>query len=268
MNKVFRFFPAAPVHSESIVTAVREPFDAEVLELCIYGCEGITKYVARQIAVQSQGGDEHFSAAFADDEFAACAQLRRSPDKLFLNYIVVRPAFRSQGLASRLLAKAVTFAGAENRREIVLDVFADNAIPLAWYERLGFQRISTAAWRTIPLIPGDEVPVVLSDYPQAEACQREYGFSKFGVWAGGRSYNIGRLGTKWYRLTQPEALEAPGLTALLSRLDPGRNVFLLAADNAPISGTQARLVARSYRMEANLESMRERLARIETNDPS
>jgi GNAT superfamily N-acetyltransferase len=264
MNMAYRFLPAAADHAEPIVAAVHEAFDARLLEMFIYGCAGITKYVAQQIAVQNQGGDTHFSLAMSGDELAACAELRRSADQLFLNYITVRPSFRSQGLANRLLGKAVTFAGAENRREIILDVFVDNTIPFSWYERLGFQAKYTTSWRTFPLIPGDEAPVVLSDYAQAEACQREYGFSKFGVCAGGRLYNIGRLGTQWYRLTQTEALEAPGLAALLSRLDPRRKVLLLTTDDTPIPGTQAQLVARSCRMAANLESVREQLARIES----
>ena len=121
--------PATVADAEAIVAAVRDGFDGGLLEMFIYGCDGIAAFVAEEIAVQEQGGDTHFTVALAGGEVAACAEVRRYPHCLSLNYIAVRPAFRSKGLAGRLLREAMSLAGMEGRREMTLDVLTHNAVP-------------------------------------------------------------------------------------------------------------------------------------------
>jgi ribosomal protein S18 acetylase RimI-like enzyme len=267
MKRVCEIRPAAVEHAEAIVSAVRDGFDSRLLELFIYGCDGIVSFVAEEIAIQDRGGDAHFTVAFVDGELAACVELKRFPQSLFLNYIAVRPAFRSRGLARQVLHEAIAFAGTEGRREMVLDVLIHNAVPREWYERLGFLTTGCTTWWTMPLTPGPSASVLIRGYPQAEACQRAFGFSMLNIAAEEHEYTVGRLGTQWYRFTNPAALNSPGVLAALTRLDASRRILLLTPETV-VPSPQAELVAQSSRMVVDLDTLQAQLSNSRKDDRS
>ena len=252
--------PADTADAADIVTIIRDAFPAQLLELFIYGCSGIAKFIAEQISVQEHGGDTHYSVATAGSEVVACAEVRRLPQRLFLNYIAVRPPFRTMGLGSHLLHNALSNHGLSDRGEIALDVFDFNADVHQWYERLGFRRHETTVWLQATLDENQPAPVRLAGYAQAQACHREYGFSKFTVYTADRHDDVGRLGEDWYRLTDSEALASPGFAAGLKQLSPKRRLLLLSklgSQNIMLSNT--REAARTHRLVASLNTLRQRL---------
>jgi ribosomal protein S18 acetylase RimI-like enzyme len=253
--------PAAPADAADMVTIIRGAFPARLLDLYIYGCSGITEFITEQIGVQDYGGDTYYTVAAANGKVVACAEVRRLPNCLFLNYIAVRAPFRSQGLGRHLLRSVLEANNSADVNEIALDVLECNTGARQWYERLGFRRHESIVWWQAPLGEGRPAPIFLVGYAQAQACHRRYGFSKFGVCAAAQHYEVGRLGEDWYRLTTPEALASPGLVAGLKRLAPGRRLLLLTkADSPDVSLPEAREAARSHRLVASLDVLRQRLS--------
>ncbi|HEY4260541.1 MAG TPA: GNAT family N-acetyltransferase, partial [Schlesneria sp.] len=177
-GKIIQFATPGCDDADLIVDAVREGFSAHLLELMIYGSHGICKFVREQIALQNVGGDVHYTIARCDGRFAGAAEFRRIPEGLFLNYIAIMPAYRDRGLGSRLLREALDQHGTSEHAAIVLDVLDHNIAARRWYDRLGFCDERLTQWWTFSLVPtglGD-CPSI-EGYPQAQACQREYGFS-------------------------------------------------------------------------------------------
>ncbi len=64
-------------------------------------------------------------------------------DELHVNTIAVAPAYRRQGLATRLLQHVLGEAGARGVRRATLEVRASNQAALKLYERLGFSVTAT-----------------------------------------------------------------------------------------------------------------------------
>ncbi|MBN1394328.1 MAG: GNAT family N-acetyltransferase [Pirellulales bacterium] len=250
---------AKPTDAVSIVSIIREAFPARLLDATVYGCPGIGKYIVEQIIAQDGGGDAHYTVAEKDGEIGACAEIRRLPDRLFLNYIAVLASYRSLGLGKRLLRRALAANDRNAEKAIALDVFDYNANVLNWYERLGFERQSVTVWREGPLNGGTASSAIISGYAQAEACQREFGFSKFRIQAGKRAYEIGRLGDHWYRLTNVEALRVPGLVARLKNLEPHRRILVLSDAAANNMSLNLREIAKTYRLTAAGKIVHDRL---------
>jgi GNAT superfamily N-acetyltransferase len=256
MKNKCRFQAARPDDAPGIVELIREGFQEDILSMFIYGCSGIDKFVSEQIAVQHCGGETFYVAAHLDDQLAGCTEMRRLSDGLFLNYISVRPAFRSQGLARQLLCDAIRLSGPEKPQKMDLDVLESNTVARAWYQALGFKNKYAISWLTYPLFPCQDAHVHIRGFAQAQACQNEYGFSKFSIITADREFDIGRLGDAWFRLTDAEALYSPGLPNALKRLDPRRQILLLTptlpdAQNLP----RVQLRTRTFRQTIDIETL-------------
>ncbi len=253
--------PAAAADASQIAAIIREAFPARLVGAFIYGCPGIAKFIAEQIGVQERGGETYYAVASDNGCVVGCAEARRQPDRLFLNYIAVRPAFRARGLGRRLLRAVIESRDPENAKEFALDVLDINAGAWQWYQRLGLQRRESISWWQASLGDNEPASILLAGYAQAQACHREYGFSQFSVCAAGQQYDVGRLGTEWYRLTNPAALTAPGVLAGLKRLAPERRLLLLAKTSSFDAWLpEAREIGRSHRLSAPLGTLRRRLS--------
>ena len=250
--------PAVPTDAESIVTTIRTVFDTKLLGCFIYGCPGVTRYVAEQIAILDRGGGTHFAVAEINGEFAAFAELRRLTNRLFLNYIAVKPDFQKLGIGYRVLSRGISLTGTENCQEMALDVLENNDIPRTWYERLGFRQEGVTYWWNLPLKAGVPSPVRLERYAEAQAMQREYGFSQFDICVDNQRYSIGRLGDNLYRITESNALLSPSLMHILHELGPKRKILLLSADWVPPQ-TECKPVARTLRMAVDLTCLQQQL---------
>jgi carbonic anhydrase len=80
------------------------------------------------------------------EEPAGCIALRRvDTDRAEAKRLFVRPAFRGLGLGRALLEWAMNEARAARYREIVGDTMPAMRDALALYDRMGFERVGTAA---------------------------------------------------------------------------------------------------------------------------
>jgi ribosomal protein S18 acetylase RimI-like enzyme len=249
--------PARVEDAGDIVEAIRRGFEPDVLGLMIYGCPGIARFVAEQIAARGLGADTSYTVAVAGGRVVACVELRHQPDGLFLNYLSVLPEARSSGIGRALLREAIASGRRAEHRRVGLDVLDRNDLARGWYERLGFRRESASDWWDVPAAGAiDAPPALLADYPQAQVCHQAFGFSRFTLVTPGGRHAVGRLGAVWFRLTGPEPLSDPGVLAALARLDPGRRILAIVPEGCELPPTrgQPRLVAKAIRMEADIGS--------------
>ncbi len=246
-----------------IVAAIRSGFEPEILDMCIYGCSGIERYVRDQVYAQHLGGDTQYTVAVEGDTVAGCIEIRRLAESLFLNYISILPEYRAHGLGKRLLRAGLQIARSPEKTRMELDVLEHNTIALNWYEGLGFRKEKTTIWWDLPLGgAADALPEKLVGYPQARACWDEFGFSQLTAQTPSGIYPIGLLGEHWFRLTVPAALTDPVLMAILRRLDGRRRILALLAEGELPAAVEAnaRQVARTQRMWIELDDLEEELS--------
>lgn len=238
-----------------IVELIRSGFAAERLEAFIYGCAGVVAFV-EQLIEGAAVVDTRFFVAERAGVVVAAIEMRRLATQLFLNYVAVAPDARRGHLGSRLLRHAIDALHDARHATIALDVFDDNAAACAWYEGLGFERERVTAWVRQPLpasAPTADLGVA-AGLPQAWASVAAFGFGQLTVTCGERAYTAGLLGPRYWRITDPAALEDPMLLETLIAIAPAREILALVTETA------AAPFARTVRLAAQLVDVRARLA--------
>jgi ribosomal protein S18 acetylase RimI-like enzyme len=227
-------------------------FRPEVAQLSIYGCKGAANYIRMQVASSAQNPESAYFVAPAPDRVIAATELRRTPGRLFLNYISVHPEYQGRRVGTQLFAAAIKMSGVYDG-QIGLDVFDDNLLALEWYGRLGFQMRQTSDFiEVMPPVTEPEGAAYISDLPQANLCQECFGFSKFNLVTGQRACSIGRIGDVWFRLNDSASVADPGVFSALRLLDPVRRTFAVVPSLSVPPRQVARLFVRSHRMEAEI----------------
>jgi len=248
---------ARPDDAAAIVDIIRLGFRPNLLDKFIYGCAGVENYV-RELIRTHPIADTTFLVARAEGEVAGCIEMRSLADRLFLNYVAVRPEIRAAKIGSRLLAAAITRCRREEQHAMSLDVLEDNAVASAWYAKLGFARDHETVWWTLPLqSDGIEYEAQVAGIPQQVTNHAAFGFSSLDVPIAGAAHRVGLLGDRWFRLTTPESVSEGRLHSVLRRIDATREVLaLLPLNEMPeaLSGLATRVTA-THRMTADLDSL-------------
>jgi ribosomal protein S18 acetylase RimI-like enzyme len=139
-----------PFHRELEATterhALAEDLDlSEEVEFRMDKLESDTYHVL--VAVDGTGESTADSLADGDGDFAGfiavsvdeSSPVFDNPDRLIVGDIFVHELYRGDGLAQRLMDRAVERAREEDCEELVLNVDIDNERALAFYEKLGFE---------------------------------------------------------------------------------------------------------------------------------
>src|ERR1039458_6569292 len=134
---------AEPKDAVQIADLFCSGFRPEVAQLLVLGCKGASEYIRMQLASRVPSAESVYFVAQSPDGIIGAAELRRQPNKLFLNDIAVHHGYRGKGVGALLLSAAVRMSGVSSG-QIGLDVFHDNVRALQWYSRLGLA-ISTSA---------------------------------------------------------------------------------------------------------------------------
>lgn len=242
----------------AIVDIIRSGFAPALLDKFIFGCAGISRYVREQIIASDQDGDTRFTVAARGGTPIGCCELRRLRDRLFLNYIAVLPDARSAGLGRRLLHAGIERTAGASHSSISLDVIEDNRVAVDWYRSLGFERSHATEWWELPIEASSvDTGACVTGLPQAAACQEAFGFSRVTVTTATGTWEVGLLGTHWFRITEPGALGDPSLLATLHRLDPARELLALLPEGALLSSAhRATRATGTHRMTMDLAALR------------
>jgi 2-polyprenyl-3-methyl-5-hydroxy-6-metoxy-1,4-benzoquinol methylase/ribosomal protein S18 acetylase RimI-like enzyme len=253
---------ALPDDAAGIVDVMRASFAPSRLSLFIYGCSGVDRYVRAQICAEDYGCDSTFDVAVAHGAIVGMIEMRSLPDRLFLNYVAVAPEVRASRLGTRLLSAAFASVAGPPHRSMALDVHEDNVAALRWYDSLGFVAGTMTEWFVLPLPSAAGTPRGrVIGAPQAAVCHDAFGFSRITVSTPNGYHEVGKLGTRWFRITSRGAIEDPALLATLSVLDPDRRVLALlpAGTLPPTAFGQAARVTATRRLTCDVDVLRARL---------
>jgi GNAT superfamily N-acetyltransferase len=253
---------ALPDDAAGIVTVIRGGFAPSLLDLFIYGCPGIDRYVREQICAEAGGCDTTYDVAVRHGGIIGTIEMRALPDRLFLNYVAVAPDVRSSRLGTRLLCAAFERVARPAHRLMALDVHEDNAVALRWYDALGFVTRTTTEWFVLPLpAAASAAPGRVTGAPQAAVCHAAFGFSRITVSTPTGSHDVGMLGGRWFRITSRAALDNASLVAALRAVDPARRVLALLPTGTLTTRAfrEARRVTATRRLTCDIDVLRARL---------
>jgi ribosomal protein S18 acetylase RimI-like enzyme len=256
---------AEPKDAAQIAELFASGFRPEVRQLLVYGCKGAAEYIRMQLSRANSTTESLYVVAQTRSGIAGATELRRSVNRLFLNYIAVAPSQRGQGVGAILFSAALRMSEVRSG-EIALDVLHDNVRALEWYSRLGFAAQASTEFLELaarcgadsqPAAPAlmPAPPAYVAGLPQADVCQERFGFSKLDLITTSGNFSVGRIGETWFRLTEAAAISKPSVFAALNLLDPARRVFaVLPAGSAPPAQV-IRLLAKTHRMGAEIPDL-------------
>ena len=252
---------ARPDDAAAIVALIREGFEPGLLELTIYGCDDVERYVRVLIEGRQRGVDTTFVVAADGDGLVGAAEMRRLGERQFLNYVAVTTGLRARGLGSALLGAAIEVSRRPGQRTLELDVLADNEVAIGLVSRsrlrreLGDRMVDARAAGGGSLVAGARSPAGPRRSPRSGHSGSPR--SRSAVSEG--DYRIGLLGHDWFRIADAAALAEPALGATLAALDPERSLLALVPPGtlaAPVAQQRATMV----RMWAGLDAVARRIA--------
>lgn len=214
-----------------IVNLIKGAFSPRYIEMMIWGCRGIEKYLADLIDSERELCDISNYVATVGDKVVAVAQLKRNPAdrQLYLNYICTDYVHRRSNIASKLLLHSIV-EEPDNFDVMALDVFVDNSIARKWYSDIGFGPVFTKQWIVAEGMASDSCNGYISGFPQSDRCFAEYGFSQFTLTTESRSYSIGLLGEDYFRISDGKIFQDLAAISTLAKFAPTRKLLLIAAD--------------------------------------
>ena len=245
----------AEVHDvPQIVTVLRNGVPERLLPYTILGCRGIGKFLEDTITRDERSPKTSYLVCVSRNDLVGIAEIRTTSKLLFLNHIYVTTPLHGQGLGTRLLREVLRSAGNPDQKSIQLDVFAERLAARTWYESLGFSTLYEQVWLEMPLAKcRDHQPSTANGLAEAQQIHRAYDFSEFSLSTRMRSYRVGRLADRLFRVTDGRILTDASALEALATLDPHRNLLCIAqADTvAHVAATQKIVKAGSLRMAAD-----------------
>lgn len=238
-----------------IVDLFKEGFSLHTRSLLIYGCDGASEYLSQQIAQQLNQGESSFFVASAK-EIIGYLELRRLKEAACLNYFATKKEHRGKGILSDLIVHALEMAIREGFQRTFLDVFQGNPAS-AFYEKIGYCHKETSLWYMLDLSPYQKSATFFcSGLTQANALQDKFGFSQFRLTSNHVSYEMGRIGSEWFRSSDPSILNDPEALSALHSLDKGRKLLnIIPATFDPPVGSRLSLLLTSHRMEGQIQEV-------------
>lgn len=230
----------------------RQVFPPEQVACTIYGCKGIARYLANQVAFPQFQREHELWGAWDGEKLTGYAHFRGLPASWHLNNIAVHPGYQGRGAGRRLWQRFIDTARQRQFETITLDVESDNQPVIDWYRRQGLE-ITGAVYRYEKELAGGDLPGEAQPSPrllgwdQAEAWQAAYGFSQFEIEWGGELWAIGRLGRRYFKAGR----RLPGeVEAALAQIDPARRLVVFCAEPLQIPGFISR--GKSLRMSGRV----------------
>jgi len=243
-----------------IVKLVSRAFDSSFIDRSIYCAHGIQEFLKRQIHFQTLGGESRFFVAERLSTIVAMVEIRRLPEMCFINMVAVDPSIQGQGIGRAILQYALGFD--TSSVELGLDVRVQESRVRDWYIRWGLSCTTSCNWWSLPQRKSEKSWFTLKGMPQAMSLYEIFGFCQFKVVTDCGQYNVGMLGTNWFRIDDVQALTDAGLTSALAEVDSSRKVLAVLPGNVDDMqfGDSAKLLDSTVRMVGKLVQAVEHLS--------
>ena len=231
MKKEWGVDIARPGDAKAIIGLTQKEFPPEQLRLFWYGCPGSSQYIEDMIALQAFGGESVFLVARNDTELLGFIEVRRFFDSICLNNGAISEAATGLGVYRKLFTESILLGEKEGYTKAFHDVFHGNTLS-EFHKRLGYKITESFKWVTAT-IPSGEISDIttISGIPQADTVHAKYGFSQFLLTTQMRSYQVGRLGSEWFRITDSEILSDKDALFALNRLDEKRSILCICSED-------------------------------------
>ena len=246
---------AAAADAEPVAALIRRSFRDRDLALTIYGCHGIAEYLRKRFEALENGSPQPLVAE-CDGAVAGFVELRSNDSGVFLNYIATDERVQGRGLGRLLLKRSLEDLQAAPGTPFTLDVFGHNERAKSWYSRLGFEHTgSVGFWRARvePAFRG-AARFEIFDLPESDDCHETFGFSMLALAEADDRFNVGRIGSSWFRISDPRLLRKPEVLSGLMALDGERELLVNVAESEIEAGVglELELLLRSDRMRTCL----------------
>jgi len=244
-----------------IVNLVKGAFSSRYIDMMIWGCSGIRKYLADLLDSNLELCDISNYVAVINDKVAAVAQLKRDPRnrQLYLNYICTDSTCRRNNVASKLLFHSIA-EESDSFDLMALDVFVDNSIASNWYCDLGFSPVFSKQWAIAEISTSNSRIGYISGLPQSDRCFAEYGFSQFTLTTNSSTYSVGLLGENYFRISDANIFQDPIAISTLAKYASARKLLLITENlPAPDEALQFSNVAETIHMNAPIGAMINRM---------
>jgi ribosomal protein S18 acetylase RimI-like enzyme len=224
---------AAPDDAENVVELLRRSFRPEDLGLTIYGCHGIEAYLRLEFAQPREFSTSTYLVARIAGQLAGFVEFRLLDGGPHVNYIAIDSAWQKIGIGSELLSAALKTRGTNSSPRLTLDVFEHNQTALNWYMAKGLRALRRTAFWTVALPPGEiESHWRVAGFALSEVTHSVLGFSSFNLIGPGRTFSVGRLARRWFRITEREFLHCRPALVALHCIEPGREVLFVGEEEA------------------------------------
>lgn len=245
----------APIPSDFTAEVIRlhhTAFPPEQTAGTIYACAGAGRYLASLVAFPQFQQEHVLWGAWKGDRLVGYAHFRALPDSWHLNNIAVLPGCQGQGIGRLLWTAFCDAARRRGFRALTLNVDSENRAAVRWYRRQGMHQTG-ATWRheaglrPAPAHEQARRSLRLVGWEEAEAWQALYGFSKFEIAANDRSWTIGRMGERHFKVSQPLPAD---VESALAQIDSARCLLIFSPE--PLMDPGFRLLGKSLWMSGEL----------------
>lgn len=221
------------VHGDEIDDVVRihnQVVSASDREYTIYSSPRVAMYLRAIVAWPILSPQHRIIGAWNGQELVAYAHYRDLGCSYHLNHIAVADRWQGSGIGNRLFQHWEAEARSRNYTKLSLDVSINNTRAREWYIRRGFESdYSTYVFsREHDAIEASNdgnctSGLRIQGWEAAEAWQRAFGFSTFGIHEDDRRWSVGRLWTKYFQL---DAVPSEEAWHVLKVIDSKRDVLI------------------------------------------
>jgi GNAT superfamily N-acetyltransferase len=231
-------------------------FPREKVARTIYGSGKVHHYLASLVELADLVSEHILWGAWIGQTLAGYIHARQLERNWHLNEIATLPRHQGKGIGRSLFRKWIELGQARGFNGYSLDV-DPNSRAYQSYLRRGFE-ITKTSWTYEKQLPSVAVSrrsgeltaknvadaaMELSEWESAQAWQKTYGFSRFRLTRQGKTWSIGRLGTKYFRVNEPVPLS---VEQTLVRVDPNRQLIIVT--NQPQTTSEVIQIGVSVRM--------------------
>lgn len=213
--KDIRYAAIKPRDCRKVADLHRAVFPREKVARTIYGSRRIHHYLASLVELTDFTSQHVLWGAWIGPTLAGYFHARQLERNWHLNEIATLPSHQGKGIGCSLFRKWTEFGQTLRCDAYSLDVIPDGPA-YQWYLRQGFEKVQ-ATWtyeKQLPLLASPRrssdltsnsrnSAIEVSDWENAQAWQRSYGFSRFGLAYEGKNWSIGRFGEKYFRVNEP-----------------------------------------------------------------
>ncbi|OES44984.1 GNAT family N-acetyltransferase [Domibacillus iocasae] len=252
-NGVISIIPVRPSDVELVSKWTEEWIvagNSSAYSLTIFSSPGYTNFLTYQQSIPWPYNPTRLLGAYDEDALLGFIEIRIMSDRLFINNFCVQKEARGRRVGEMLLQQTELLARSMNKKAVSLDCFLWNERAMDKYLKAGFHQVAHAHWFTSEnqyRSEKDPALFLVEGYPNAEANQKEFGFSQFQIRTENGIFSVNRLKENYFRVTANE--QNLNYFNILSRLDQNRSLFIISPDSEPEAGSLWKKVSSSVRME-------------------